>query len=46
MSVSVLLKLKSGYECVGITESEKLLRIKLQSHLYECVIIAEIKRWL
>ena len=40
MSVSVLLILKSGYECVGITENEKLLwlSIKLQSHLYECVI--------
>ena len=46
MSVSVLLILKSGYECVGITESERLLSIKLQSHLYECGIIAQIKRWL
>ena len=41
MSVSLSLKLKGGYEYVGITESERLLSIKLQSHLYECVGITE-----
>ena len=44
MSVS-LLRLKGGYEYVGITESERLLSIKTQSHLYECVSITESERW-